>query len=643
MKLNNINFFKVIISVLLTVSITTNISYAIPVFDAANTAQSILNVAQTTATRIFTGQISLATISSALSNNFILIKEKLLDKIAFTIANSAIASIKGDLVKAISGGGIDGGSSFLDNPEQFFKNIAKDQESLIKKQLLGTEGGVLYTQNKDIFKLLSEGVKDDGAAFEKAITSTIGSTICNKLSTELQNAKSISDNQVGIALVQASYSASCSAGDKATQYQNQKDCAKDFSCGGFDSILAITQNLGKNTDAGRYESALARYQKEVAEKVGAVNKELDRGDGFLNKKKCLQFERVENREVCIKYETEAPGIAAANSLQKLITSPIDENLRVDELGELVSSLANRFLTNLINKGINRGITAIRDGISNEIASLQDNTSPASGSSGTGNTGTSNTGTNNTNPNTGGTGTNNTTPDPSEIPPVADPAYELGSNGTRDYLLSIKPILESLAKENTDSRALVQKELAAHVSVLNAYKQVDECYIRKDKERIIPGSTALPYPQSMPSMIGSRILDLSSKARNLQGIIALSQGVDTYINEKFLAMSTSTNYNVLDFYRNKIINKLESSASLKNSDWGIRDSNNTYGADGIQAGALYTMLAQEASKTLSNVVTIGSGDSAKSEDISPLGTCNKFDPNPQLRPVENNNNNSGGNN
>lgn len=645
MKFKNIKFFKIIISILLAINITTSSTYALfgagdIVFDPANTAQSILNVAQTTATRIFSGQISFATISSALSNNFLMIKEKLLDKIAFTIANSAIASIKGDLVKAISGGGIDGGSAFLDNPEQFFKNIAKDQEKLIVKELLGTEGGILYAQNKDIFKLFSQGVNNEKdqitAAFKESVTSNIGSTICNKLSTELQNAKSISDNQVGISIIQASYDASCkSGGDKATQYQNQKDCAKEFSCGGFDSILAITQNLGKNTDAGRYEALLTKYQKDVAKETDVVNKELDRSGGFLNKKECKPGETVDG--ICTEYITLSPGVAAANSLQKLITSPIDENLRVDELGELVSSLANRFLTNLINKGINKGITAIKDGISNEIASLRDDNSTTPGSSGPGNTGTPNT--NPLNTNGPGTGTNNTTPDPSEIPPAADPAYELGSNGTREYLLSIKPILESLAKENTDSRALVQKELSAHVSVLNAYKQVDECYIRKDKERIIPGSTALPYPQSVPSVIGIRILDLSSKARNLQGIISLSQGVDTYISEKFLAMSTSTNYNVLDFYRNKITNKLESSASLKNSDWGIRDSNNTYGVDGSQVGALYTLLADEAVKTLKNEITTGFGENAKSEDISPLAVCNAFDPNPQLKPVETNNNNN----
>ncbi len=630
MKLINIKFFKIVISILLAVNISINNSYALfgvgdIVFDPAGFANTLISSVKAGASYVKDVAITANTFSSSLSSGNLFLKENFLDRIAYAIANSAIASLKGELANAISGGGIDGGSAFLDNPEQFFQSIAKDQELLIKKELLGAVGGVLGAQNEDIYKLFSEGVTNDAtqtkALFQKSITSTIGSTICSKLNTDLQKAVTLKEDVTTISLLRASYAASCTAGDKVTQYQNQKDCAKNFSCGGFDSILAITQNLGQNTDAGRYESALAKYQKDTAKKTDEINKELDRGNGFLNKKKCVTFEKVENKEVCIKYENESPGIAAANSLQKLITSPIDENLRVDEIGEFVSSLASRFLTSLVSKGIKKGTDAIRDGISNEIASIQSPSSLSSGSQ----------------PAPGTSGTVPVTL--SETLPTSEPSLELGTDGAAAYLSINKPLIDAARQENKDARPLVQKELNVYSNVLNSYKQVDTCYIQKESQRIIPGSTAIPYPQSIPSQVSDRITDLSSKARNLQNIIRLSEGVDVYVNEKIVAMSISTNLKVLDFYREKIFKKIESSDSLKDSDWGIRDANNTYGADGNQAAALYTLLADEAVKTLKNVVKTGFGDNAKSEDISPLAACNAFDPNPQLQPVDN----SGGNN
>jgi hypothetical protein len=575
-------------------------TYAVTVFDPSNFVKNTITSIKSAATLSKTLVTNANTLSTAVSTGNIALKENFLDQIAFNLANTAILKVKSGLVSAISNGGIDGGSAFLSNPDQFFLGIAKDQEVLVRKQLLGPEGSVLFNQNKNIYKLFTESLRLDSEVFKQSVTSSIGSTVCKKLADDIRVARSQGVDEITISRAQSNYNTTCTGSNRVAQNTNQQNCAKNYSCGGFDSILAVTQNLGRNTDAGRYEATRAKYEAEVAKKTDSVNKELDRGDGFLNKKKCSVFSEETNaagEKICLAYESLSPGTAAAASLQKLITSPIDENLRVDEVGELVNSMASNFLTGLITGGISKAIENSK-------------TAP----SGTGSN------------STGGSG---------EIPPQEDSSFELGVEGSKEYLFSTKPLINSARKGNIESRALVQKELSAYSATLDSYKIVDGCYIRKNSERIIPGSTAVPYPQSVPEKVSSRIKELSAQAVNLRNIIERSNSVDIYIDEKLDAMNKSTNLKVLDFYRNKIFEKIDSSDSLKDADWMTRDSENTYGPDGETASALYGLLAKEKNETLKNIVTQGYGDSQTTYDISPLAACESFNPNPQLIPIYNN--------
>ncbi len=547
-----------------------------------NIPQGIIALVQQTGSSVASGMTSGSTGISAGNSISMYMKEYVLDKAVVIAANKALGNIKGEMAKYLKEGGFNGAPSFIQDPEQFFTNIAKDQEILIKKELLGTEGSNLFAQNKDIFKLLSEGVKDDGAAFEKSITSTIGSTICSKLGADLQKAIALNENTTAISSLRSSYAASCTAGDKRTQYQNQKECAKNYSCGGFDSILAITQNLGKNTDSGKYEATLARYQKEVSKKTDVVNKELDRGDGFLNKKECVKFTKVEGREVCEKYQTKSPGITSASILDQLIREPVQKKLEVKTINDAINSLADSFFSKIIDFGIS------------EMGSVVS-------SSDTGSTAPSGTG-------TGG-------------PPKPDPMQLIEGNDLDVYLDGYGTMIQAKEKENRDSKVYVDKELGVYINLMNSYDQVALCY--KDKVELPinknrPG--ALTYPAVIPQDIKDRASQINSNILSLKDLSTGSALISKNIDDLFEIMKVTNHINVLEYYRKKIEAEQKKPQSLKKVEWTVRDSKNDT-EPSSDYPSLFGSLRKEAVLTLRNEITTGFGDALSTVDISPLARCN----------------------
>ena len=597
MQIQTKNFFNKIIvpSFFIAVILFSSVKKAEAVCPwCYNIPQGVIALVQQTSSAVSAPLTSASTGISAGNSISGYMKDYVLDKLVVAAANKALGNIKGEMTKYLKEGGFDGAPSFIQNPEQFFTNIAKDQEILIKKELLGAEGSTLFAQNKNIFKLLSEGVKDGGAAFEKSITSTVGSTICSKLSTELQRAKTLKENAATISALSASYAASCTAGNKATQYQNQKDCAKDFSCGGFDSILAITQNLSKNTDAGIYETTRAKLEKEIAKKTDEVNKELDRGDGFLNKKKCVKFTKVEGREVCEKYQTNSPGITSASIMDQLIKEPIQKKLGVKTMNDAINSLADTFFSKIIDFGISEVDKAV---------SSSNTGSAAPSRSGTGTE-------------TGG-------------PPEPDPMQLVEGNDLDVYLDGYGTMIQAKEKENRDSKVYVDKELGVYTDLMKSYQQVALCYKDKyeaqiDKNRV----GALTYPGAIPQNVKDRASEINSVILNLRDLSTSSALISKNVDDLFGIMKATNHINVLEYYRKKIETEQKKPQSLKRVDWTVRDSKNDTEPSSDYPSP-FGLLRREAVSTLKNIVTTGFGENVITQDISPLGVCNAIDPNPQL--------------
>ncbi len=265
-------------------------------------------------------------------------KEYGLDTIANAFGALAIEAVKTEMLNWVAKG-FEGKPLFVDNPEQMFKNIATDQLVTFKKQLLGASG--TDPQNRAITKLLIAATEGE-ESFKNAIIPTIGLTICTKIKTEMSTAKNGGDT-TQLSILKASYDNMCAGKDKKTEYKNQQACAADFSCSGFDSILAITQNFAANTEAGRYEATLAKYQADLAKKTEDINSELDRGDGYLNNKKCIATVKENadgtGKKICTKYEQLTPGSSAASIVDQVIKDPLAQLENVDEITEMVTKLA----------------------------------------------------------------------------------------------------------------------------------------------------------------------------------------------------------------------------------------------------------------------------------------------------------------
>lgn len=278
-------------------------------------------------------------------------KEYGLDTLANAFGALAIEAVKTEMLNWVSKG-FEGKPLFVDNPEQMFKNIATDQLVTYKKQLLGASG--TDPQNRAITKLLISATEGE-ESFKNAVIPTIGLTICNKIKTEMSTAKNGGDD-TQLKLLKASYDNMCAGKDKKTEYKNQQACAADFSCSGFDGILAITQNFGANTEAGRFNTTLAKYQADLTKKTADTNSELDRGSGYLNQKKCLATvkENADNtgKKVCTKYEQLTPGSSAASIVDQVIKDPVAQLENVDEITEMVTKLA-------INYAFKQGISKLK--------------------------------------------------------------------------------------------------------------------------------------------------------------------------------------------------------------------------------------------------------------------------------------------
>lgn len=626
MKTKNNNFKKIITTVFVILFLISPVKKAEAICPwCYNIPQGVLALVEQTGSAIATGATSVSSASSAASNMSIYLKEYVRDKLVVEMAKRALDGIKGQMTGYLQKGGFDGAPAFIKSPDQFFKNIASDQEKLIKKQLLGTEGGALYTQNKDVFKLLSEGVKDDSSAFQKSITSTIGSTICSKLNIELQKSITLNEDAATVAALRASYTASCTAGDKATQYKNQQDCAKSFSCGGFDSILAITQNLGQNTDAGRYESALAKYQKDTAKKTDEINKELDRGNGFVNKKKCKagKTETVDGGTVCTEYEIQSPGVTSVSILDQLIKEPIQKKLQVKTMNDVINAAADSFFSSILNIGIAEISSAVSSSDTGSVSS------PTTGTGGVA-----------TGPSTGGPTTTTNPVGSTNGVPAPDPLQLITGDPLKTYLDGYGSMIQNKNQENKDSKVYVDKELGVYQNLLNSYNQVAACYKDKYEQQIDKNRVgALTYPGSIPEDIKSRASEVNTSIVNLKDLSDGSAAISKAVDDMFAIMKVTNYINILDYYREKIEAEQNKPQSLKKVEWKIRDSrNDTQGSPDYPSP--FNILRKEATLTLRNIVTIGFGDSAAPKDISPLGVCNAIDPNPQLNTT---NNNGGGNN
>ncbi len=228
------------------------------------------------------------------------VRNECMDSIAFAMTKQALAGLTESTVNWIETGNWDD-PYYIKEPTQFFNSL---RGQTIKQTL-----GNLYDQSLE--NLAARGQSADypflrttyrgilaryeGQDFEQASKSTLADVLLRVNGNNLSNVLINNTN------------------NKTQAVDNFRD---DFNQGGWDGWLALTQNPANNR-AGFAIIANEEINKKVADKEDQINKELDRGDGFLSQTKCVEEYIAES---CSEY-TDDQGVTYKADDPLLATLP----------------------------------------------------------------------------------------------------------------------------------------------------------------------------------------------------------------------------------------------------------------------------------------------------------------------------------
>ena len=591
----------------------TSITYAIPVVETgpnlatnlANTVTSLANTVESTASQINTMLTLPQAISTQINTYKSWYKVIYEDIAAFENARKAIKDIQTNTQNWLKTG-FKGKPIFLTDPDQFFNNLALDQLALVKSALIKDLG---YA-NRGIAQQLVKDISGEMNPRSDRFASQLGSDICSSMRRELLAYQRISDAAQRLKLVtakQAQINSVCS-GSAEQQYAKAKECAANFNCGGWASVIAITSNSEQNTDLGLKELARTEYEKNLAKETKKRDDELNRGNGAFNEAKCLQFETVENRRICVREEVISPGVAAVSALDQLIKEPVNSLQLVSLKGQdsalssitgFVGNLLNaassiRSTINSVNTTVNsvtgsvRAITGAANSVINSVNSVQsqidnliagiDNTSQA--------------------PRSGAQIASNA--------PASDSgAYTISQPDKKELLSLIKPLFDSSINSNRSAAVFANKELTNYQTVANNLDSIAQCYISKaqaqkvllDRGTIIPASYILRIPDSIPQVIKIRAAAVNSEIVNLKAVLERGRIAQVSATDIYQAMSTTTDSRVFSELKDKL--DLSYGDMLNLGFWTIRNLRSESGNSGESNNGLYAQLVAEANDLATN--------------------------------------------
>ncbi|MCA9353462.1 hypothetical protein KC842_01145 [Candidatus Nomurabacteria bacterium] len=290
-------------------------------------------------------------------------KEKCLDAIGYAAAKSVLAAITRDTVNWINTG-FEGNPLFLSEPISFLKTLADQEVYAFVSEL---NDPVKYPFGAEIGASLAAIY--DGQDFESTAVFTLA-------------------DDIG---------------------ENWEDFATDFSVGGWNGWLAMTQNPA-NSPIGFNFLASQEINKRIEQKQSSIKDELLQNNGFLNLRKCVEYKQtvggvtyttavsgntaettntaeglpeglavssnpllggggsnlldgnyeyawageVDN---CTRYETTTPGGVLADQLNISLGSSVKQLELADELNESLGAIFDALMQQLIYQGVTSLTTA----------------------------------------------------------------------------------------------------------------------------------------------------------------------------------------------------------------------------------------------------------------------------------------------
>ena len=140
-----------------------------------------------------------------------------------------------------------------------------------------------------------------------------------------------------------------------------KDYSNDFSKGGWDGWLALTQKP-QNNPLGFSMLTSQNLADKSSNAIQNVKDELTQ-TGFLSQKKCV--ETSEDAETCTKYEVVTPGSLIKDKVSTYLNSPE----RQLELADNINESLNALFTSLLSRFENQGLTSLSSSVE-EFANIE---------------------------------------------------------------------------------------------------------------------------------------------------------------------------------------------------------------------------------------------------------------------------------
>ncbi len=255
--------------------------------------------------------------------------------------------------------GFKGKPLFMTDPSQMAKNMATEQLTLIKKQVLDGANGVaneLRYANKEIARSLVIDERSSKTALSKSLTPTKDKVIAESICSDENQLKSMA-NKSGqtVGQVRSLY---CGTENSKEKYDALSNCfASDFNCGGWGAFLSLTQNP-VNDDQQRLATAKNSLNSNKATEEKKSETELISNGGFFSMKSCAEYaEQTEAQKengdpgICTKYKSDTPGAAVKDSLTQVVQDPISQLQLDDDISSALTEIASAFISYVMTEGI----------------------------------------------------------------------------------------------------------------------------------------------------------------------------------------------------------------------------------------------------------------------------------------------------
>lgn len=488
------------------------------------------------------------TMNTALHLNDQYVRDSL-DRMA-AIASKVLIGKMTDSLKNWISTGFNGKPLFLDRPEQYFQNVAQQQLSVVKDQVLKAGGG-LTGENRNVAQVLvTDKSKTDEQRFQDSVKSTVSDADKNKF-------------------------------------------IDDFSKGGgIDTLLKITQDLDRNTDMGKLMLAKAETERLTQARITAIKEDLANGNGFLSVQKCIQYYPNESggERVCKEYQKETPGIVAATAMQEITKNPIVQRQNVKTFNDALSALTDAFVYKLSSSitGEINGTTNSENGLAassqGAVYDLNKVLTPAE--------------------------LQQISKDLKGFTDTILPDMRLKAKTQSDAINTLKEEFTNYEQTFTalNSVALCyQAKFDAQQSYLKQRlgQSASQSAIDQAGASNFPIGFADKYvkmPTSIPDNIRTNANSVAQKMRVVNDEINTAQNSVRIINEYLAKIQATTNYNEANDIYKAYYNDLSSGRLIDEAEMARRKQNNKMGPDGDADNSLFKILEKQREEAVTALNT-----------------------------------------